>query len=91
MAVSKILRSSLYVVDGLIALALLTIAVLAFLRIPIDLSSHKGLVLSTASFALGRTVKVDDTESSSPLPYDPRLSWRDCGSRTQRVLHQEIS
>jgi len=60
MAVSKILRSSLYVVGGLIALALLTIAVLAFLRIPIDLSSHKGLVESTASFALGRTVKVDD-------------------------------
>jgi uncharacterized protein involved in outer membrane biogenesis len=60
MAVSKILRWSLYGIGGLIAALLLVILVLAFLRIPIDLSAHKSMVESAAGLALGRSVKVDD-------------------------------
>ncbi len=60
MRVSKPLRWILYVMGGLIASLLLVILLLAVIRIPIDLSSYKGVVESAASLALGRTVKVDD-------------------------------
>jgi len=60
MRVSKPLRWILYVLGGLVATLLLIIILLSIIRIPIDLSSQKGLVESTASLALGRTVKIDD-------------------------------
>ncbi|MBW2583580.1 MAG: AsmA family protein, partial [Deltaproteobacteria bacterium] len=71
MRVSKPLRWVLYVVGGLIAGLLLIIILLATIRIPIDLSSYKGVVESAASLAMGRTVKVDDriviTTSLQPI------------------------
>jgi len=60
MRVSKPLRWILYILGGLIAGLLLITILLAIIRIPIDLSSYKGIVESTASLALGRTVKIDD-------------------------------
>jgi uncharacterized protein involved in outer membrane biogenesis len=60
MRVSKPLRWILYILGGLVATLLLIIILLSVIRIPIDLSSQKGLVESTASLALGRTVKIDD-------------------------------
>jgi len=60
MRVSKPLRWILYILGGLVACLLLVIILLATIRIPIDLSSHKGMVESAASLALGRTVKIDD-------------------------------
>lgn len=60
MAVPKPLRWILYIVGGLIASLLIILILLAVVRIPIDLSKHKGVVESAASLALGRTVSVDD-------------------------------
>ena len=60
MRVSKPLRWILYALGGLIAGLLLIIILLAIIRIPIDLSSYKGPVVSAASLALGRMVTVDD-------------------------------
>ena len=60
MRIPKPLRWILYILGGLIAILLLIIILLAMIRIPIDLSGQKGLVESTASLALGRTVKIDD-------------------------------
>ena len=60
MRVSKPLRWILYILGGLVACLLLILLLLATLRIPIDLSSHKGMAESAASLALGRTVKIDD-------------------------------
>ena len=60
MRVSKPLRWILYILGGLIASLLLIIILLSIIRIPIDLSSHKGLVESAASLALGRSVQIDD-------------------------------
>jgi len=60
MRVSKPLRWILYILGGLVATFLLIIILLSIIRIPIDLSSQKGLLESTASLALGRTVKIDD-------------------------------
>ena len=71
MRVSKPLRWILYIVGGLIASLLLIIILLATIRIPVDLSSYKGVVESAASLALGRTVNVDDriviTTSLQPI------------------------
>ena len=71
MRVSKPLRWVLYVVGGLIVSLLLIIILLATIRIPVDLSSYKGVVESAASLAMGRTVKVDDkiviTTSLQPI------------------------
>ena len=60
MRVFKPLRWILYIVGGLIASVLLILILLSIIRIPIDLSSQKGMVESAASLALGRTVKIDD-------------------------------
>jgi uncharacterized protein involved in outer membrane biogenesis len=60
MPVSKPIRWILYILGGLIASLLLIVILLAIIRIPINLSSQKDLVESTASLALGRTVKIDD-------------------------------
>lgn len=60
MRVSKPLRWILYILGGLIASFLLIIILLSIIRIPIDLSSHKGLVESAESLALGRSVKIDE-------------------------------
>ena len=60
MDVKKIIRWVVYVVSGLVAFVLVLAAVLAFVKIPIDLSAYKGLVESVASNALGRTVSVHD-------------------------------
>ena len=59
MHVSQPLRWILYILGGLIAGLLLIILLLSVIRIPIDLSGHKGLVESAASLALGRAVKID--------------------------------
>ncbi|MGB5748650.1 MAG: hypothetical protein WBM69_16840, partial [Desulfobacterales bacterium] len=60
MRIAKPLRWILYLLGGLIAGLLLIIILLSVIRIPIDLSSQKGIVESAASLALGRTVKIDD-------------------------------
>ncbi len=60
MDVNKIIRRTAYVVGGLVAVVMVILAVLAFVRIPIDLSAHKGLVESLATRSLGRTVIVHD-------------------------------
>jgi uncharacterized protein involved in outer membrane biogenesis len=60
MRVSKPLRWILYIAGGLIAFLLLVLILLSSIRIPIDLSSQKGMVASAASLALGRTVNIDD-------------------------------
>ena len=60
MDVKKIIRWVVYVVSGLVAFVLVLAAVLAFVKIPIDLSAYKGLLESVASNALGRTVSVND-------------------------------
>ena len=71
MRVPKPLRWILYILGGLVASLLLIIILLATIRIPIDLSSHKGMVESAASLALGRTVNIDDkiviTTSVQPI------------------------
>ena len=59
MRFSKPVRWILYTIGGLFAGLFLILLFLAFVRISIDLSSHKGLVEKTASLALDRTVKVD--------------------------------
>jgi hypothetical protein len=53
MAVSRILRWSLYGIGGLIADLLPVILLLLFLRIPINLSAHKSMVESAAGLAWG--------------------------------------
>ncbi len=60
MRVSKSLRWVLYMVGGFIAAPLLILILLSIIRIPIDLSSQRGMVSSAASLALGRTVNIDD-------------------------------
>ena len=60
MCISKPLRWILYSVGGVIASLLLIIILLSVIRIPIDLSSQRGMVASAASLALGRTVNIDD-------------------------------
>ena len=60
MRVSKVFRWILYVFGGLIAAIILTLVVLAFVPLTIDLSDYKRPVESAATLALGRTVKVDD-------------------------------
>jgi uncharacterized protein involved in outer membrane biogenesis len=60
MRVSKSLRWVLYIVGGFIAVLLLILILLSIIRIPIDLSSQRGIVESAASLALGRTVNIDD-------------------------------
>ena len=60
MRVSKPFRWILYILGSLIASLLLIILLLSIIRIPIDLSSHKGLVESATSLALDRTVKIDE-------------------------------
>ncbi len=60
MRVAKPLRWILYVGGGLIAVLLAILILLAVIRIPLDLSSHKSPVELLASRALGRTVKVDE-------------------------------
>jgi uncharacterized protein involved in outer membrane biogenesis len=60
LAILSIMRRGLYILGGLIAFLLLIIILLAFIRIPIDLSGYKKTVESAASLALGYTVKVDD-------------------------------
>lgn len=60
MRVAKPLRWFLYIVGGVIAGLLLTLILLATIRIPVDLSSYKGPVELLASRAMGRTVKVDE-------------------------------
>ena len=60
MRVSKSLRWVLYIVGGFIAALLLILILLSIIRIPIDLSSQRGIVASAASLAIGRTVNIDD-------------------------------
>jgi uncharacterized protein involved in outer membrane biogenesis len=60
MRVSKSLRWVLYIVGGFISALILILILLSIIRIPIDLSSQKGMVESAASLALGRTVNIDD-------------------------------
>ena len=60
MRLSKPVRWILYGVGGVFAGLFLILLFLAFVRISIDLSSHKGLFEKAASLALDRTVKVDD-------------------------------
>jgi uncharacterized protein involved in outer membrane biogenesis len=45
---------------GLIAAILLSLIVVAFVPITVDLSEYKGAVESAATLALGRSVKIDD-------------------------------
>lgn len=61
MGSGKLLRRVAYVVGGLIGLLLIVVIVLTLVRIPIDLTAHKGLVESTAGSFLNRTVRVDGT------------------------------
>ncbi len=57
---SKGFRRFLYVVGTLTAFILLLAILLAFFKIPIDLSNYKGPVESVATFALGRDVNVGE-------------------------------
>ena len=65
------LRTLLALFGGLIALIVIAALVVSLIKIPINVSSYKGLVESTASDALGRTVKVDGdmTVTTSLWPY----------------------
>ena len=60
MRFSKFLRWALYITGGLIAAVLLSLIVVAFVPITVDLSEYKGAVESAATLALGRSVKIDD-------------------------------
>ena len=53
------IRPVLLGLAGLLGVLAVLIMVLSLVKIPISLNSYKGLVESTASSALGRTVKVD--------------------------------
>ncbi len=71
MKISRRLRWPIYIVGSLLACILLIAALLAFVKIPIDLSNYKGPVESAATFALGRKVNVGEklilTTSLSPF------------------------
>jgi uncharacterized protein involved in outer membrane biogenesis len=71
MPASKIIRWTLYIFGGIIAVIIVIGIVLAFVPITIDLSEFKGPVESAATLALGRTVHVDDEVSiaTSLQPY----------------------
>jgi uncharacterized protein involved in outer membrane biogenesis len=56
---SNFSRWILYPVGGLVAILLVILLVLAFVRISVDLSRYRGLVETAATRALGRTVKID--------------------------------
>lgn len=60
MKISRGLRWPIYIVGGLLTCILLVAALLAFVKIPIDLSNYKGPVESAATFALGRKVNVGE-------------------------------
>jgi uncharacterized protein involved in outer membrane biogenesis len=60
MTISKPIRWTIYVFCSLLAFVIVGLAVLAFVRIPIDLSRHRGLVESVASKTIGRPVSVTD-------------------------------
>ena len=60
MRVSKSLRWVLYIVGGFISALISILIFLSIIRIPIDLSSQKGIVESAAFLALGRIVNIDD-------------------------------
>jgi uncharacterized protein involved in outer membrane biogenesis len=60
MLFSRSLRWVLYIFGGFIASLLLILILLSIIRIPIDLSSQRGIVESAASLAIGRTVNIDD-------------------------------
>ena len=71
MRIPKPIRWILYAVGGLIGLLVVALAFLAFVKIPVDLSGHKGIVEYAAARAIGRPVTVDGkiVLSTSLQPY----------------------
>jgi uncharacterized protein involved in outer membrane biogenesis len=59
MPATRVLRSILWLLGGVIALLVIAVLIVSLVRIPINVSSYKGLLESAASDALGRRVNVD--------------------------------
>lgn len=59
MRLPKLIRWLIWIAAGMFALVLIFIALLSFVRIPLDLTGQKDLLEWTASRALGRRVAID--------------------------------
>ena len=61
MTLPRPVRWVLWGIAGLVSIILILVTVLAFVRIPIDLTSHKGVLEKIAADVIGRPVIIDKT------------------------------
>ncbi|MCG8618540.1 MAG: AsmA family protein [Desulfobacterales bacterium] len=62
---TKLIRRGLWIIAGLISFIALGLAFLAFVRVPVDLTSRKDVIETIASRVLERQVFIDDSISVS--------------------------